>query len=86
MILKIIRTMKTPCEIYTHIPYKVDEEEVYHILPKGCEVIIQILKPEADTDVFRAVICGEVTVFIHKDEHAFLLNDEGKTLKIISRP
>lgn len=81
-ILKIIRTFLTPEIIYNNVPHKVEEDEQYIELDKT--PVIQTLQNEGPTRY--AVISGVDTYFIQDTDHAYLLNGDGKTLKIIHRP
>lgn len=99
MLLKVITTLDKPETIYTHVPYKVEEEERYYNLPDEEAIIVQrhpfvvssenmVMLPSdsKSSPVVRTVLCGEMTVFIHENEHAYLMNDSGKTIKVIYRP
>lgn len=83
-ILKIIRTFKKPTQVYTDITHKVDEEKRFINL--SSQPVIQTLVPNDNDDTIYAVVDNMDTYFIHRDEHAYLLNKDGKTLEIIHRP
>ncbi len=87
MILKIIRSFKEPTQIYTDVDYPVSEEESFYGLSDSVKVQ-RLFHEGEETEIscIFAVIDGSNTMYVHRDEHAYLLNDAGKTLKIINKP
>lgn len=83
--LKIIRKFPQGTKIYDSVPFDVDEEEHYIELDGNIKVQYHFEGYQKPDSVIASVISGSSTIFIHKDESAYLMNDKGETVKIIHR-
>lgn len=85
--LKIIRKLPVGTKIFDSVPFEVDEEE--HFIELNIDVRIQYhfkgydsLEPDA---VIASIVSDDKTIFVRKNEAAYLMNDQGQTVKIIHR-
>lgn len=85
--LKIIRKLPAGTKIFDSVPYEVDEEE--HFIELNIDVRIQYHFKGYDSQlpdsVVASVVSDDKTIFVHKNEAAYLMNDQGQTVKIIHR-
>ncbi|ATS94038.1 hypothetical protein P13BB106kb_p054 [Pectobacterium phage DU_PP_V] len=85
--LKIIRKLPAGTRIFDSVPFEVDEEE--HFIELSVDVRVQFhfegySSPDSDS-VVASVVSEDKTIFVHKNESSYLMNDQGQTVKIIHR-
>lgn len=81
--LKIIRKFDTPTKIFDLVDFPVSLEEEFIELDSNAKVHYNYR--DKNTDIIACVISGEFALYIHDTECAYLMNDQGQTVKIIHR-